>query len=89
VGGASEAIVNGETGWIVPPADHALLAARIIKLLQDPQRARDMGVRGRQIVKEKFSPAVHLQHIEALCRDRLPKMARTELHEISPLEPIK
>jgi glycosyltransferase involved in cell wall biosynthesis len=89
VGGASEAIVNGETGWIVPPGDHAALAARIIELLRDPQRAREMGERGRQIVKEKFSPAVHLQHIEALYRDLLPKMARTELHEISPLETIK
>jgi glycosyltransferase involved in cell wall biosynthesis len=66
VGGAREAIVEGESGWIVPAGDYTSLAARIIELLQNPAQARAMGARGRQIVKQKFSCEAQLEHIESL-----------------------
>src|SRR5207237_9688769 len=38
VGGASEAIVEGETGYLVKSGDDQAMAERIISLLQDPDR---------------------------------------------------
>ena len=55
VGGAREAVTDGETGFLVGSGDHQAMAARIITLLQEPERARAMGERGRRVVEEKFS----------------------------------
>ena len=55
VGGAREAIVDGETGYVVSPGDVERMAARITELLLDPDRARLMGERGKLVVEEKFS----------------------------------
>ena len=50
-GGAPEAVVPGETGFVVPGRDHRALAARLTELLGDPGRARAMGDAGRRFVE--------------------------------------
>ena len=60
VGGASEAIVEGETGFLVSSDDDAKLAARLIELLSDDDKATKFGKEGRRIVSEKFSQNAHL-----------------------------
>jgi glycosyltransferase involved in cell wall biosynthesis len=62
VGGAREAVIEGETGYIVPAGDDQQMAEPIIRLLRDPSRARAMGELGKQIVAEKFSCERHLQN---------------------------
>ena len=76
VGGAREAIIDGETGWVVPPRDSGALAARIIELLRDPARAREMGQRGHLVAAVKFSAAAQLARIEQLYTDG--KKSRSE-----------
>jgi glycosyltransferase involved in cell wall biosynthesis len=76
VGGAPEAIVTGETGYIVPVRDDEKMAARIIELLRQPERAHAMGERGKLIVEEKFSCETQLAQTLELY-DRL--LARTAL----------
>jgi glycosyltransferase involved in cell wall biosynthesis len=76
VGGAREAVIVGETGYIVPAGDDEKMAARIIELLLAPERARAMGERGKVIVKEKFSCETQLARTRELY-DRL--LARTAL----------
>lgn len=71
IGGAAEAVVHGETGYIVQPGDDAQMAAHLIELLTDPARARAMGERGLQVVREKFSCSVQLARVEALYDDLL------------------
>ena len=66
VGGAREAVVEGETGFIVAAGDDENMAARIITLLREPERARAMGHRGRLIVEEKFSCEAQLERTAAL-----------------------
>lgn len=66
IGGAREAVVEGETGYIVSPGDERAMAERIISLLRDPERARQMGERGLQVVKEKFSCAAQVERVENL-----------------------
>lgn len=76
VGGAPEAIVEGETGYLVAAGDDELMAARIVALLRDPERARRMGQRGREVVEQKFSCEAQLERTLALY-DRLLAPARS------------
>ena len=66
VGGASEAIVEGETGHLVNSGDDATMAARIIELLRDPERRSQMGLNGRRVVEERFSLQSRLAKTSAL-----------------------
>ena len=70
VGGAREAVTEGETGFLVPSGDDEQMAERITLLLREPERARAMGERGREVVREKFSCAAQLENVETLY-DRL------------------
>ena len=62
VGGAREAVIEGETGYIVSAGDDQQMAERMIELLRDPKRARAMGECGRSIVEQKFSCERHLHN---------------------------
>lgn len=55
VGGTAEAVVDGETGLLVPPGDVAVLADSIEAVLADPARARRLGSAGARRVRERFS----------------------------------
>lgn len=66
VGGAGEAIVPGETGFLVPVGDSKEMAACIISLLGDRERAVAMGLRARAIAKQKFSSTARLLNTETL-----------------------
>jgi phosphatidylinositol alpha-1,6-mannosyltransferase len=54
-GGAPDAILDGESGYVVPGRDVATLAARITGLLADPATARAMGEKGRAWVERDWS----------------------------------
>jgi len=66
VGGASEAIQEGVTGYLVPAGNDELMAERIASLLQDPPKARAMGEKGKQVIIEQFSCETQRQRCEAL-----------------------
>ena len=70
VGGAREVVTEGETGYLVPSGDDAMMAERLIALLQDPERARAMGAKGKRVVESKFSCEAQLARTESLY-DRL------------------
>jgi glycosyltransferase involved in cell wall biosynthesis len=57
VGGIPEIIDHGSTGYLVPPSDPVSLADRIVELLDDPERMREMGKAGRARVEAEFSLA--------------------------------
>jgi len=80
VGGAREAVVEGETGFIVPAGDDEQMADRIIDVLCDPKRAYAMGERGRQIAAEKFSCAAQLERTLALYDSLLTESAISFAH---------
>jgi phosphatidylinositol alpha-1,6-mannosyltransferase len=53
-GGAPDAVLDGETGWVVPGGSPAPTADRIVTLLADPELRRRMGDRGRQWVEDAW-----------------------------------
>jgi len=55
VGGVPEVILDGETGFLVPPGDEKSLADRMIKLLSDKNLRRKMGVAGRNFVVQEYN----------------------------------
>jgi glycosyltransferase involved in cell wall biosynthesis len=54
-GGLPEAVVDGETGLLVPTHDEPALAKAIVELLGDPRRRASMGQAGRARVVGSFS----------------------------------
>ena len=54
-GGSKDTVVDDRTGMLVRADDAAALAAGIADLLLDQERARRMGKRGRQWVRENWS----------------------------------
>jgi len=73
VGGAREAIIEGETGHLVASGDDEKMAERIIAVLSDAKRARAMGERGKSIAAEKFSCDRHLKNTLELYDELLSK----------------
>jgi len=55
VGGNSEAVVDGMTGWLVPPQNPKVMAEKIVDLLKDPHKARSWGEKGKERVKRFFT----------------------------------
>ncbi|WP_328325702.1 MULTISPECIES: glycosyltransferase family 4 protein [unclassified Streptomyces] len=53
-GGAPDAVLDGETGWVVRGGSAGEAADRIVTLLQDSGLRRRMGERGREWVEEKW-----------------------------------
>ncbi|MFJ4683284.1 glycosyltransferase family 4 protein [Streptomyces sp. NPDC088789] len=53
-GGAPDAVLDGETGWVVRGGSVEETADRVVALLEDPALRRRMGERGRQWVEEKW-----------------------------------
>jgi phosphatidylinositol alpha-1,6-mannosyltransferase len=54
-GGAPDAILEGESGYVVPGRDTAVLAGRLAELLADPAKAKAMGEKGRAWVERDWS----------------------------------
>jgi glycosyltransferase involved in cell wall biosynthesis len=66
--GIPELITDGETGLLVPPRNPDALAQAILRVIENPTRAKAMARAGRKRVEAQFSMAVKLQRTEALYR---------------------
>jgi len=55
LGGIPEMVEHEVNGELVPERDPAAICAAMERLIADPERARGMGDRGRQIAAQKFS----------------------------------
>jgi glycosyltransferase involved in cell wall biosynthesis len=66
VGGAGEAITEGETGFLVPSGDDEMMAERLASLLLEPDKALKMGAAAKRVVSEGFSCEAQLSRTEHL-----------------------
>jgi glycosyltransferase involved in cell wall biosynthesis len=69
VGGVYTAVRDNETGLVVPPSNSARLAERILELLSDPIRARALGAKGREVVRDDFNVERMVQQTAELYRE--------------------
>jgi glycosyltransferase involved in cell wall biosynthesis len=65
VGGIPDLVRDGENGYLVAPADEKALANGIKKLLDDPAKAKQMGLRGREHSRQ-FSLEAMIEKLDAL-----------------------
>jgi glycosyltransferase involved in cell wall biosynthesis len=77
IGGTDEAVIHGETGLLVPPADPAALAQAIQAILSAPVFGKQLGAAGRARVCREFSAEVMVQRVTQIyeeilssCRER-------------------
>lgn len=68
-GGNEEAVVDGETGRLVPPADPPALAAAMSELLLRGETRRAMGEAGRRRASDRFSRRFMADGMEAIYRE--------------------
>ena len=71
VGGNSEAVKDGITGFLVPSNDPAALASAITRLLSDPSQAKAMGAAGKVFVAENFTTETMMTRITTAYKNLL------------------
>ena len=64
--GIAEAVVDGETGLLVPPGDATALAEALRQLLADRERRLSMGASGRQRAVREFGLDTMIDRVETL-----------------------
>ena len=55
VGGVKECVLDGQTGFVVPPGEDQPLMTALRKLIQDRSLQREMGKAGREHFERNFS----------------------------------
>jgi glycosyltransferase involved in cell wall biosynthesis len=67
IAGMPEAVLEGVTGHLVAPGDAPAIAAAVERILALPaERRREMGKRGRSVIRERFSLSAMVNRYEAL-----------------------
>ena len=54
VPGCREVVIDNENGYLVPPRNSEAIASAIEKLLNDKTLRKEMGIKGRALVKQEF-----------------------------------
>ncbi|MGD9587797.1 MAG: glycosyltransferase [Pyrinomonadaceae bacterium] len=75
VGGAAEAVIEGKTGYLIEPGDNALLASRLVEILQNDELATSMGAKGRKRASEHFSIEAQLAKTHKLYERELERIS--------------
>ena len=68
-GGAPEVIRDGVTGYLVSHGDSMQLASSLDTLLSNPERARQMGERGRERVDQEFKFLVFAKNFNKILQE--------------------
>lgn len=77
VGGVSDVVDEGETGFLVRPGDTHTLAERLEILARDPERRAEMGRLGRERVLRRYGVRRLVDDVDALYRELLETTSRT------------
>lgn len=92
-GGVADAILDGETGYLIPAEDVPTLTDRLLRLLGDPVLARRMGERGRaRVLRDLTWDRIADRFLAALDRrtgGRRPWSAGISRQDSSPVEPLR
>ena len=72
VGGTSEVIADGVNGFLVPARNASALAGRLTCLVHSPELRQQMGDRGRELVRARFSFARQAEEYQTLFAGLVP-----------------
>jgi glycosyltransferase involved in cell wall biosynthesis len=71
IGGSLDQVLDGTTGFLIPPADPAALAEAIKRLINHSELCQKMGVAAKQRLCEKFSLAEMTKKIARICDEAI------------------
>jgi glycosyltransferase involved in cell wall biosynthesis len=71
VGGNVDQIIDEYNGFLVPPRDPEAIARKILELLENPEKAKEMGKKARQLAEEKFDIEIRVKKIVTLYKELL------------------
>jgi phosphatidyl-myo-inositol dimannoside synthase len=83
VGGALDAVVDGQTGLLVEATDPNAVGDAVVELLLDPARSVQMGSAGERRARE-FSWARHVESVERVLTELCAERARRVVDGVSP-----
>lgn len=69
--GPTELVVNGETGFLVPPRNPEAFAEKILLLLRNPALRKQMGEKGRERIIKNFSIVCCIKGVENVFKEVL------------------
>jgi glycosyltransferase involved in cell wall biosynthesis len=73
IGGLTEVVADGQTGWFVAPGDIDALATRLRAIVEEPQAWRGFGVAARQRFEALFSEAAASSAIASVLTNKLAR----------------
>jgi len=76
VGGVPEVVQHEKTGFLIEPGDHAGLARNIIRVFREPEKAAEMALAGKLLVRGRHSVGHMLDTLEALYKGLLSEKRR-------------
>jgi len=68
-GGVEEAVLNGQNGYVVDVYQTDVVVEKIVELLNDKNKAKEMGEQGRQRMEQEFVWERQLEKIKRLIED--------------------
>jgi len=74
--GAKEIVHGGENGFVVPRGDENALTESLAYLISHPQRAREMGLRGRRFIGAEYDKEIMVRRIDELYSELLSTAGR-------------
>lgn len=63
VGGISELVIPGQTGWLFPPNDEDALRCVLTDVLEHPDKVQEMRTNARKIALQRVAPAAIAQQL--------------------------
>ncbi|HNS31439.1 MAG TPA: glycosyltransferase family 4 protein [bacterium] len=64
VDGSRELVLDGRTGFLIPPKDEKLLREKLLYLLKNPRESYTMGIKGRERVEDLYPVHKMVDRIE-------------------------
>jgi len=76
VNGVVEVVMDGETGFLIPPGNPERIAEAVVAMLKSPEQMRQMGIKGRERVATAFSVEQQIGKFVALYETLYTKIYR-------------
>jgi glycosyltransferase involved in cell wall biosynthesis len=76
VGGTAEALVDGNNGVLIPPGNPTVMADAIVRLVDDPAYARELGENARRTIRDRYSLDRMVASTETLYDELLSRKQR-------------
>lgn len=84
VGGIKSTVVDGETGFLVPPRDPRAVASRLLELHRDPAMARSMGDEGLRRAYQHYTWRIVARQAASIYAAVVDNASAARLAQLSP-----